>query len=121
MASIERLRQRFAILIGSHYAFFAFLLGAIFATARFPGTVPGIFRGYFFGGPAGALGRLTQDSQGLDWLIAWLIYPAIGAVLGGFKRLFRPTSVPRWMFWTTVVLAALFSAETIVLSIRHTR
>lgn len=96
-------------LSGSNWVLLSLAAGAVFATCRFPGTLPALGRGFFVDGPLGAIERVAQGAQGEDWLIAWLIYPLIGLVLGGVKRVFsKRTNVGRWMFLTTVVLAAIF-------------
>jgi hypothetical protein len=105
---------------GASYVWLALAGGAIFATCRFPSALPALARGFFYEGFGGAIFRVAQDAQGEDWLIAWLVYPAIGLILGGLKKIFsKTTNVARWMFLTTVVMAALFLAETIVVYLRH--
>ncbi len=107
-------------LSASSYVWLALAGGAIFATCRFPGALPALGRGFVVDGFIGAIQRVAEDAHGEDWLIAWLIYPAIGLIFGGFKRLFwKGTNVARWMFSTTVVLAVLYVAENIILWVRH--
>jgi polyferredoxin len=58
------------------------------------------------------LGALVATAQefpigGAAWLGATCGVPMFGAILGLIRRAFGKTSIPRWMFWWSVVALVL--------------